>query len=228
MILLAIMVVFYQCKHDRDLDIYRGQNPDHPTVSSSCDSDTIYFQNEILPLLISNCSTSGCHDSDSKEEDVILVDYASVLSDGKIKTGDAEGSKLYKQLLENDPEERMPPAPNNPLTQDQKNMIKKWINQGARNNYCDGDCDTLNVSFSGSVWPTLQTNCVGCHSGVNPEGNITMSDYNSVVVLVANGSLHGAITHDPNYSSMPKNGSQLSDCKIAEIKIWIEDGTPNN
>ena len=228
MLLSLFLVGMYQCKHDPDLDIYNGQNPHIPTESMTCDSDTIYFQNDVLPLLVSTCSTSGCHDTESAEDGVILVDYASVIATGEIKTGNPSDSELYEKIMDNDPEEMMPPPPNNSLTTDQKNMIKKWIEQGAKNNSCDSGCDTLNVTFSTSVWPTLSTNCVGCHSGANPDGNIVITDYNSIVTLANTGSLLGVINHEGNYSPMPKNGQKLSDCKIAEIKIWIEDGTPNN
>jgi hypothetical protein len=27
---------------------------------------------------------------------------------------------------------------------------------------------------------------------------------------------------------MPKSGAKLSDCRITQIRIWIESGTPNN
>lgn len=229
-LVLGISLIFtlYQCKHDPDLDIYNGQDPHNPSESSTCDPDTVYFQNDVLPLLVSNCSTSGCHDSETAEDGVILVDYASVMATGEIKTGDPNDSELYEKIMETDPEERMPPSPNNPLTSEQKNIIKKWIEQGAKNNSCDSGCDTLNVTFSTSVWPTLNSNCVGCHSGANPGGNVLITDYNSVVAIANNGSLMGAINHELNYSPMPKNGAKLSDCSIAEIKIWIEDGTPNN
>ncbi len=225
---LLMVTLLYQCKHDPDLDIYNGQDPNNPTTSDACDPDSVYFQNYVLPLLVSNCSTSGCHDKESAEDGVILVDYASVMGTGEIKTGNPGDSELYEKIMENDPEERMPPPPNNSLTADQRNMIKKWIEQGAKNNSCDSGCDTLNVTFSTSVWPTLSTNCVGCHSGAEPSGNITITDYNSVVALANNGSLLSVIKHEGNYSPMPKNGQKLSDCKVAEIKIWIEDGTPNN
>ena len=42
------------------------------------------------------------------------------------------------------------------------------------------------------------------------------------------GSLYGAISHNPGNSPMPKNGTQLSDCKIKQVKVWIDAGTPNN
>ena len=30
------------------------------------------------------------------------------------------------------------------------------------------------------------------------------------------------------YIPMPENGQQLSDCKIAQIRKWINDGMPDN
>jgi len=40
--------------------------------------------------------------------------------------------------------------------------------------------------------------------------------------------LMGTIKHEAGYSAMPKNGMQLSDCKITQTQKWIDDGTPNN
>ena len=134
----------------------------------------------------------------------------------------------FEKIIDNDPDDRMPPPLANSLSIDQQELIKKWISQGAKNNSCNSGCDTTNVTFSNTVWPTINASCVGCHSGANPGGNISITDYNSLVATVSDGSLIGVIDHEPDYSPMPKNGSKLSDCKIAEIKIWIKNGTPNN
>ena len=200
-----------------------GGGNDHP-----CDPDTVYFQNEILPLLLSSCATTGCHDEQTSEDGVVLVDYASIIETGKIKPGDPGDSELYEVLFKDDPEERMPPSPKDPLTPEQKSLIEKWILQGAKNNYCDADCDTTNVTFSGSVWPVMQTNCVGCHSGGNPSGDILITNYEEVALLVDNGYLMGVIKQEGEYKPMPPNGAKLSDCDIATIEIWIKNGKPND
>ena len=199
-----------------------GGGNDHP-----CDPDTAYFQNQILPLLISNCATADCHDGSSEDNDVVLVDYASVIQTGKVKPGDPYESKLYKVIVKDEPDDRMPPPPANALNIEQTEMVKKWILQGALDNFCE-DCDTTNVTFSSSVWPILETNCVGCHSGVTPAGDIPITNYNEVVTIANNGKLLGVIGHETGFSPMPKNGAKLADCKIKEIEIWIADGTPNN
>ncbi len=200
-----------------------GGNPD------PCDPDTVYFQNSVLPLLVSNCATSGCHNAQSHQEGVILTDYASIIQTGEVKPGNPNNSKLYKVLFGGDKrEDIMPPPPAAPFDAAQKKIIYDWISQGALNNSCSGGCDTLNVTFSGTVWPLMQTWCTGCHTGSNAGGNIHIENYNDVVAIANNGKLMGTITHTSGFSAMPKNADKLSDCQIAEIRIWIEDGTPDN
>ena len=200
-----------------------GGGDTHP-----CDPDSVYFQNEILPLINSSCATIGCHDQLTDEQEVLLIDYASIMNYGEIVPGDPDNSELYEKITEDDPEKRMPPPDREPLSAEEIGMIRKWIEQGAQNNVCDEDCDTTNVTFSGTIWPMISLNCTGCHSGAEPAGNIRLEDYASVVIPASDGRLFGAISHSAGFSPMPKNQPQLSDCKIEQVKTWIEDGTPNN
>ncbi len=122
----------------------------------------------------------------------------------------------------------MPPPPSQPLTQAQISLIYQWIQQGALNNYCASQaCDSINVTFSGQIWPTIQSSCTGCHSGSNPGGNITLMNYNDVK-FYATPKIWGSINYLTGYSPMPKNGAKLSDCKIAQFRRWIDLGMPNN
>jgi len=89
-------------------------------------------------------------------------------------------------------------------------------------------CDTTNVTYAADVWPVISANCTSCHSGAAPSGNIRLSNYDEIVVQANNGSLMGAINHEPGYSPMPKDGSQLPQCDITRIQIWINEGTPND
>lgn len=200
-----------------------GGGNEHP-----CDPDTVYFQNEILPLILSSCATTDCHDKFGEEQEIVFTDYASIIEYGEIRPFDAEESELYEKIMETDPDDVMPPPPASPLTSDQKNKIKKWINQGAKNNSCDEDCDTTNVTYSGTIWPIIELSCFGCHSGPEPSGGIALTSYASITQVANNGKLFGAINHENGFSAMPKNAPKLSDCKIDQVKIWIEDGTPNN
>ncbi|MCB2221011.1 MAG: hypothetical protein KQI35_11495 [Bacteroidetes bacterium] len=199
-----------------------------------CDPDTVYFENDVLPLLQSSCGIAGCHDEQTAEEGVILTSYFYVIQTGDIEPFDPENSEIYEVITETDPDKRMPPPPAAQLTSDQKNLIYTWIAQGALNNYCEQeDCDSLNVSFSETVFPIIQNSCLGCHSGSNPNGGISLTNYQQIktagsITPGSSGSLLGAITHAPGNVPMPQNGAQLSDCKIAQIRSWVNDGMPNN
>jgi mono/diheme cytochrome c family protein len=199
-----------------------------------CDPDTVYFQNTVLPLLQSSCGTTGCHDPATAEHDIILTSYAYVMQTTEINPGDPWDSEIWEVIADDFQSDRMPPAPAAPLNQDQKDIIYDWILQGALNNYCDQeDCDSLNVTFSEIVFPIVQNSCYGCHSGSNPNGGISLTNYAQIKAAASipsgsPGSLLGSITYSSGNVPMPDNGAPLSDCKIAQIRKWINDGMPDN
>lgn len=94
-------------------------------------------------------------------------------------------------------------------------------------------CDLSNVTFSATIWPIINTNCVSCHSGASPNGGVRLESYATIVVQASipvgsYGSLYGAITHNSGNNNMPQNADKLSDCNISKIKTWIDAGMPNN
>ena len=197
-------------------------------VSLTCNPDTVYFQNDILPILNSNCAMSGCHSATDKKDGVDLSHYSAIIKTAEVKPFKAESSELYEVLLKSDPDKRMPPPPAAPLTSVQIEKIKTWINQGAKNNACLG-CDTLDtVSFTNHIQPILQSSCVGCHSSATPSGGIALENYIQTQSQVANGKLLGSVKQEPGFSAMPKGGSKLTDCSINRIEKWINQGALNN
>jgi hypothetical protein len=94
-------------------------------------------------------------------------------------------------------------------------------------------CDTTIYTFSGAVFPIISSSCTSCHSGPAPQNGILLIDYNTIsaqakIPAGQPGSLYGSITHDPRNFAMPKNNSQLSNCKILIIKKWIDAGPLDN
>lgn len=191
-----------------------------------CDPDTVYFEKDVLPLLISNCTMSGCHDAASHKEGIILVDYNNTLNTGEINLSNPAESKIYQALNESG-EDQMPPLPASPLSAAQKALILKWIQQGALNLTCDG-CNTDNVTFAGVIGPLVQNKCAGCHGNNNPGGGIVLLSYNLIKARVDDGKLWGAVDHQASYKPMPPSGPKLPDCDLEQIQIWIAAGAPNN
>lgn len=190
--------------------------------------DSICYENEIQPILNTYCAKSGCHDAITHEEGYNLSDYSDVMS--LVKAGNPGDSKLIKVMKKSDPEDRMPPSGNAQLTSDQIALMEQWILEGALTGIdCNvSDCDTANVTYSGTVMPILQAYCYGCHSSPNGSGGIILTSYNDVVTLVNNGKLWGSINFLSGYIGMPYNGNKMSDCNLAKIRIWIDSGAINN
>ncbi len=209
-----------------------GNNGNNSGNGLPCNPDSIYFQQQILPFLITNCAKSGCHDAASAQDGVILNNYNNVINTGEVEAFDPDNSDLWEVITESDPDKVMPPPGENQLTQSQINMIEDWINQGAQNLICDdglAGCDSLGVSYSIDVQPIIQNKCVGCHATGN-SGNafVNLSSYSGVAAVASTNQLVGAITHNQNYAPMPMNGPMLSGCEIGKIRSWVNEGMLNN
>lgn len=80
--------------------------------------DTVYFASEVEPIFEDNCTTAGCHDASSLNED--LTDFENIRN-------------FKNEIRDFVATDFMPPPPD-ALTQQEKETIIKWVNQGAINN----------------------------------------------------------------------------------------------
>jgi Planctomycete cytochrome C len=200
------------------------EDPGDTTEPGCVDDGLICFESSVLPIFLSSCARVGCHDSQSHEEGYVLNTYTNILKKG-IRPGDANDSKIYEVLFENG-DDRMPPDA--PLSQAQKDSIKVWINQGAKNTTdCNCFCDTTAYTFDAIINPILLNNCVGCHKPGSLEANIDLSTYDKVKIQADNGKLLGSASHAVGYSPMPQGG-KLTDCEITQIRKWVEAGALDN
>jgi hypothetical protein len=226
-----VALIVSSCKHEVPVPVVEDDDDGNGgggggNSNLPCDSDSVYFSMQILPILQSNCGMSGCHDAGTASDGVVLTSYASVMNSGIVTPFNISNSDLYEVLVETDPDKRMPP--NGPLPANQIQLIQAWIQQGALNKFCDGGCDTLNVTYSGTIRPLLQTKCQGCHQGSSGGGGVDLSTYTGVASAVFSGRLMGSVEHLSGFSPMPKNGAKLPDCDLAKLRIWVNAGYPNN
>jgi len=91
-----------------------------------------------------------------------------------------------------------------------------------------GPCDTTGVTYTNTVVPYLQTQCISCHSTAFASGNIALDSYSAVKTHVNNGKLFGSINHSAGYSPMPQGGNKTNSCTLEKIKAWIDNGAQNN
>lgn len=226
---LSLILCFSNCKTDPIIPA-SGIPPlpivDDPGEENLCDPGVVSFQHEILPIMISSCAYSGCHDAITKEDGIVLDSYEHVMEE--VKAGDPNDSELYESIVETDPDDIMPPPPASKLTSVQINLIKTWIEQGAENTDCGTACDSLQYTFSGVILPMMENYCIGCHNDARTDGDVNLSTYQHIKTYADNGQLVGTMRHDQFYAKMPPSGSKVSNCRITQIENWIAEGAPNN
>ncbi len=231
--LVMAFLLINACKHEPlepPLDGIGGGGGNGGGVEEAvCDSNTIWFQQQVLPILASSCTNPGegldCHHTPNDENDETqIISYETLMASGIVQNGD-----LWEAINEDDPEKIMPRPPFAPLTPDQIAIIGQWIQQGAENTSCENaGCDTLNVTYSGTIVPILQARCTSCHSGTSPSGGLDFTQYADLFTVANDGRLEGAIRRLPEpYIAMPPTLG-LNDCRVRQFMIWIDAGAPQN
>jgi hypothetical protein len=114
---LVILTTFSwitSCTHNADISGY----PD------------VCFDTEVLPVFTNNCAISGCHSGHGEAES--LTNYTEIMRG--IVPGNPDKSSLYQAMTDKWGINRMPPS--QPLTQDNRTIVRMWIEQGAQEVKC--------------------------------------------------------------------------------------------
>src|SRR5262245_14575117 len=105
--------------------------------SVSAAEPTLSFNRDIRPILSSKCF--ACHGFDAKKRQADLrldtPEGATADHDGSraIVPGDLAKSELWRRVTSTDEDEMMPPPTSKKmLTADEKALLKRWIEQGAK------------------------------------------------------------------------------------------------
>lgn len=97
-------------------------------------ADDSFYLNKVKPLFAQNCV--GCHGPE-KQKAGLRLDYGSFISKGGnsgllLQAGNPSKSRLVHVLEGSNGESRMPPEPKKPLSLEQKQILEKWIQEGAK------------------------------------------------------------------------------------------------
>ena len=240
-VVIVTLLVIPSCQHDLvyNTPINPIDTSHHPIDTThvpvdtmhcdTCPAGVISFTEDVLPILQSNCAQTGCHNAASHKEGLNTTSYASLMS-GSNKPTSLTGS--FYQAISSTGNNRMPQAPSAPLSSAELLIIRTWIQQGHQNTTCTHicSCDTTNVTFSGTVYPIMQTFCKGCHQASNAQGGVDLTGYTNVLAQVNNGKLMKTVKWEigPGIVAMPYNASKLNDCTISKLQSWINAGAQNN
>ncbi len=105
------------------------------------------------------------------------------------------------------------------LKPNEKALIKRWIDEGAKDD--GGGCTVSGtITYTSQIVPIYNTTCKGstCHGGI-----ALSLDYNK---LVANKNILTTILNSGGATGHPGGVLSLSTCTINIIKEWIAQGQP--
>jgi uncharacterized membrane protein len=223
--------------------------------------EPIDFDRHVLPILEERCNS--CHHAPFDRSGRMVNPKASLRFDSfaQVMKGNLDGpvivanesdkSRLYSVLnLPEDDDLFMPPK-GGPMDQEQKDVIKRWIEEGAnpsKNSVSatKGGIPAPDepVSFHNHILPLLENRCLNCHGEpyvkngrtIKPTAGLQLDTYE----MVMKGNLDGTIVTpgDPTVSTlfqvvilpdddpelMPPKGDPLTEDERTMIKRWILEG----
>lgn len=101
------------------------------SVKGNAADQPLEFNRDIRPILSENCYYCHGPDDSAREADLRL-DTEEGSKESAIVEGDSESSELVARILADDPDTLMPPPDSErALTKKQKQLIQRWIDQGA-------------------------------------------------------------------------------------------------
>lgn len=115
----ACALIFTGCYYDKYDKLY-------PSATTTCDTTTVTFTADILPIMNAKCATAGCHDSQTKQNGYDMGTYAGVkmvVDDGKL-VGCIRWDNGFLPM----------PQGMTKVDDCSINKIVRWVNQGALNN----------------------------------------------------------------------------------------------
>jgi hypothetical protein len=109
----------------------KNSNPTTPSDIVFPASNISYAQS-VQPLFLQKCAFVGCHDDQSMAGGLSLTSYIALTArSGIVVPGNSNNSVLAQKMDGRNP--HLDPVPVT-LTSNQINGIKKWIDEGAKNN----------------------------------------------------------------------------------------------
>lgn len=102
------------------------------SVTIATAAEPVDFNRQIRPILSENCFYCHGQDGNKRQADLRLDVRKVAVELEAIVPGNVKASSLIDRIHADDPDERMPPADSNRrLSAEQKDLLKRWIAEGA-------------------------------------------------------------------------------------------------
>jgi len=136
----------------------------------------IDFSKQVQPILELHCIR--CHGAERPKGGLRLDTLAAAIKGGDdgaaLVVGNPEKSPLYTTtMLPSDHDDKMPPK-DETLTKTQTDILKQWIQQGAKWPENTVLTAVKRVDFVKEIKPILELNCVSCHREGQAKGDLRL------------------------------------------------------
>ena len=211
-------------------------------AAEDADRGVLRFESDIQPIFEANCS--ACHGESAHQGGLDLRTLAGVLKGGlsgpAVRPGSAGGSLLFERVHAGSM-----PVGDDKLSAEEIELIRRWIDAGARSEgeQIGGDhllAGSPGVTERDVVVTILQVRCVLCHGRRNQEGGL---DLRTRASLLKGGNSGPAIVlGKPDESLLIKRIADhqmpppeslrdftvrpVTSAELEQLRIWIRAGAP--
>ena len=194
------------------------------SLSAFAEDQPVSYYHDVVPVFKRNCN--GCHRPGKTKSLLDLTSFTALTKGGKhgdaVKAGDAQGSRLWKNITGDEPEM---PNEGDPLSREEVAIIERWIVQGAKD---DTPADAGINKLSGPpVYGALPSVSALAWS---PDGSvIAVSGYHEVLLHSADGEriVGRLVGYSPSISALAfsPDGKLLATAggatsEYGEIQLW--------
>lgn len=185
----------------------------------------------------------NCHGGKPNEVkgDLEVLHYPSLVENerGIVVPRKADESAILERITHSDNSLRMPPAPNQPLTEADVRTIREWITSGATpfkgRQSLKKVAGKLAVSqLASQVKELFRTNCLGCHNEQKATAGINILDRSALLKrrkIVPGDAEHSRIFQlitTSGKNRMPPEGNRPLEYRDIEIvREWLAAGAPD-
>ena len=224
--------------------------------------EAIDFKQHVLPIMEERCFS--CHNAPYDKNGRTIHPKAGLrldthewvmkgnLDNTVVEAGNLADSYLYEVVTLDEDDDMFMPPKGGPLSPEQIDVLKRWIEEGAKASSGGGavaSSDMSNgISFHDHIFPLIEERCLDCHSEpyvkngrtIHPKAGLRLDTYESIIegnldgTIVEKGNadestLYAVITLDSDDPEiMPPKGDPLTEEEINMFKQWIIEGAKEN
>lgn len=220
----------------------------------------VSFSGAVAPLIAEKCL--GCHGADNPRGNLNLSTFAGWRQGGAsgplLAPGNPNNSLILARVADQNAQTRMPRG-QEALTQEECQVLANWIAQGAAYDgeredialadlaaaatAMEGDDPSIviprpegneTVSFTEDIAPFMANLCVGCHSGADPDGGLSLVSFYDMMKggdsgrVVLPGNLEGSrlfrLVGGLEAPRMPQGQARITRQNYEDLRKWFEEG----